>query len=340
MSILIDNDISSADNLYEVPIVLIILLSCCYGMISLTAIVGNFCVLLIVAISRRMRTVTNYFIANLAVADIVIGLFCIPFQFQAALLQRWVLPPFMCAFCPFVQVLSVNVSVFSLAAIALDRYRAVIYPLKAKTSKVSAKWIIVCIWIFSGISGMPYAIALRVTLIDTDTGNFSKPFCHNVGIPTPIWNIYNHALVCLQYFVPLSLISMMYIRIGLKLKDTKTPGNREGIRDDVILKNKKKVIHMLFVVVTLFGICWLPLQSYNILQEVLPQINKYKYINIIWFFCHWLAMSNSCYNPFIYAIYNERFKSEFRNRFGCCNKIFRLQHKDQKSLDSLSSRYA
>ncbi|GFY46699.1 hypothetical protein TNIN_197731 [Trichonephila inaurata madagascariensis] len=30
----------------------------------------------------------------------------------------------------------------------------------------------------------------------------------------------------------------------------------------------------------------------------------YKYINVIWFSCHWLAMSNSCYNPFIYAIYN------------------------------------
>lgn len=51
-----------------------------------------------------MRTVTNMFIANLAFADIIIGLFAIPFQFQAALLQRWNLPDVMCAFCPFVQV--------------------------------------------------------------------------------------------------------------------------------------------------------------------------------------------------------------------------------------------
>jgi leucokinin receptor len=42
-------------------------------------------------------------------------------QFQAALLQRWNLPHFMCAFCPFVQVLSVNVSVFTLTAIAVDQ---------------------------------------------------------------------------------------------------------------------------------------------------------------------------------------------------------------------------
>jgi hypothetical protein len=31
---------------------------------------------------------------------------------------------------------------------------------------------------------------------------------------------------------------------------------------------------------------------------------SYRYINIIWFCCDWLAMSNSCYNPFIYGIYN------------------------------------
>lgn len=47
---------------------------------------------------------TNFFIANLALADVIIGLFAIPFQFQAALLQRWNLPDFMCPFCPFFQV--------------------------------------------------------------------------------------------------------------------------------------------------------------------------------------------------------------------------------------------
>lgn len=51
-------------------------------------------------------------------------------QFQAALLQRWNLPEFMCAFCPFVQTVSVNVSVFTLTAIALDRNRAIINPLR------------------------------------------------------------------------------------------------------------------------------------------------------------------------------------------------------------------
>ncbi|KAG8265472.1 neuropeptide Y receptor activity protein [Homalodisca vitripennis] len=59
---------------------LIALLSVFYGTISVVAVVGNSLVMWIVATSRRIQNVTNCFIANLALADIVIGLFAIPFQ--------------------------------------------------------------------------------------------------------------------------------------------------------------------------------------------------------------------------------------------------------------------
>lgn len=61
---------------------------------------------------------------------------------------------------------------------------------------------------------------------------------------------------------------------------------------------------MLIIVVVIFGLCWLPLQLYNILYVTIPEINDYHFISIVWFCCDWLAMSNSCYNPFIYGIYN------------------------------------
>ncbi|KAH8033980.1 hypothetical protein HPB51_018491 [Rhipicephalus microplus] len=79
-----------------------------------------------------------------------------------------------------------------------------------------------------------------------------------------------------------------------------------------------KVTKMMFIVVAIFALCWLPYQTYNILTEIYPEINSYRYINVIWFCCHWLAMSNSCYNPFIYAIYSEKFNAEFQARIRCC----------------------
>jgi hypothetical protein len=65
---------------YEVSAGITVLLSFFYGSVSVMAVVGNCLVMWIVATSRRMQNVTNCFIANLALADIVIGLFVIPFQ--------------------------------------------------------------------------------------------------------------------------------------------------------------------------------------------------------------------------------------------------------------------
>ena len=67
-------------NPYEVSAGITALLSFFYGSVSVMAVVGNCLVMWIVATSRRMQNVTNCFIANLALADIVIGLFVIPFQ--------------------------------------------------------------------------------------------------------------------------------------------------------------------------------------------------------------------------------------------------------------------
>ncbi|KAK0180114.1 hypothetical protein PV327_005788 [Microctonus hyperodae] len=313
-----DNDTiyEDFDELYDVPVGIIFLLSICYGSISILAVAGNSLVMWIVATSRRMQSVTNCFIANLALADIVIGLFAIPFQFQAALLQRWNLPHFMCAFCPFVQVLCVNVSVFTLTAIAIDRHRAILNPLSARPSKLRAKIIIACIWTLSGVLAAPMAAALRVVFVAETSGGrlHLKPFCQNENMSENSMLTYRALLGFLQYLTPLSIISCVYTRMGLKLWGNRAPGNAQDLRDANLMKNKIKVIKMLVIVVALFAVCWLPLQTYNVLQYTFPEINEYRYINIIWFCCDWLAMSNSCYNPFIYGIYNEKFKREFKQR--------------------------
>jgi hypothetical protein len=94
------------------------------------------------------------------------------------------------------------------------------------------------------------------------------------------------------------------LKMAVKLWGSKTPGNAQDLRDITLLKNKKKVIKMLVIVVVSFCVAWFPLQTYNIVNVTWLEVNEYRYIHIIWFCCDWLAMSNSCYNPFIYGIYN------------------------------------
>ncbi|XP_016982927.1 RYamide receptor isoform X2 [Drosophila rhopaloa] len=322
------------ERLYAAPAEIVALLSIFYGGISIVAVIGNTLVIWVVATTRQMRTVTNMYIANLAFADVIIGLFCIPFQFQAALLQSWNLPWFMCSFCPFVQALSVNVSVFTLTAIAIDRHRAIINPLRARPTKFISKFIIGGIWMLALLFAVPFAVAFRVEKLterfreNNETFNVTRPFCMNKNLSDDQLQSFRYTLVFVQYLVPFCVISFVYIQMAVRLWGTRAPGNAQDSRDITLLKNKKKVIKMLIIVVVIFGLCWLPLQLYNILYVTIPEINDYHFISIVWFCCDWLAMSNSCYNPFIYGIYNEKFKREFNKRFAACFCKF------QTSLDA------
>lgn len=58
----------------------IILLSFAYGLITLFSIIGNLSIIYIVVYNRRMHSVTNYFICNLALADCLVACFAVPFQ--------------------------------------------------------------------------------------------------------------------------------------------------------------------------------------------------------------------------------------------------------------------
>lgn len=64
----------------------IILLSFAYGIISLLALIGNASIIYIVVHNRRMHSVTNYFICNLALADCLVACFAIPFQVHRLIL--------------------------------------------------------------------------------------------------------------------------------------------------------------------------------------------------------------------------------------------------------------
>ena len=90
-----NDTISSSGLLYQFPASLTCFFIILYVVTSIVAVTGN-CLVIYVVLRKRLKTVTNLFIANLALADVIIGTFAIPFQFQAILLQRWDLPPAMC----------------------------------------------------------------------------------------------------------------------------------------------------------------------------------------------------------------------------------------------------
>ncbi|TRZ00665.1 hypothetical protein DNTS_031672 [Danionella cerebrum] len=96
-------------------------LTLAYLFIFLLCMVGNVLVCLIVLENRRMRTVTNLFILNLAVSDLLVGVFCIPTTLVDNLITGWPFTNMVCKMSGLVQGMSVSASVFTLVAIAVDR---------------------------------------------------------------------------------------------------------------------------------------------------------------------------------------------------------------------------
>lgn len=241
--------------------------SCIVG-VPFCAIFGNSMVLWIVAKSKAMRSVTNLFISNIAISDISIGALSIPFQFQAALLQRWLLPHFLCPLCPTVQVVSLNVSTFTLVALSCDRHRAITSPLRPRISRRVAYTINAAIWLVSLVLAAPTFLAYRIEQSNDIVS------CRSSGLPLTFLQPYNHTLVVFQYIIPFCAISFFYTHMAIVLtSNIKSHDSRLQINSSRSIKSKKRVIKMLLIVIAIFAFCWLPFQLYNILQDIFPQIN-------------------------------------------------------------------
>lgn len=92
------------------------------GAFILFAIVGNILVILSVACNRHLRIPTNYFIINLAIADLLLSFTVLPFSATLEILGYWVLGRIFCDIWAAVDVLCCTASILSLCAISIDRY--------------------------------------------------------------------------------------------------------------------------------------------------------------------------------------------------------------------------
>ncbi|XP_013402806.1 RYamide receptor-like [Lingula anatina] len=277
-----------------------------YGLITLFGVGGNLTVCYIVVSNKRMRTVTNYFIVNLAISDIIMALLCIPMTFVASvLLQSWPFGDDLCRFVTYIQTVAVFLSAFTLVAISLDRYVAILYPLRPKPTKRAAMFAIAVVWALAFITPLPTAILSKVDeylscreMWKTDQQRFH----------------YSVAIMVLQYFLPLLALVITYARIAIAIWVKRPPGEAENKRDQRLAASKRKMVKTMITVVGVYTFCWLPIHSVTIALDLHPELHGY-YIFVIWIICHWLAMSNSCVNPIIYCWMNPKYQRGFLYAF-------------------------
>lgn len=122
-------NLSSADTHTSISLVSKTALGIGLSISGVIIILGNILVITAIGINRKLRTVTNYFVLSLAVADLTLGVIVLPFSLILQLEKRWLFGKIFCNIWAAADVLCCTASILSLCAISVDRYIGVTQPL-------------------------------------------------------------------------------------------------------------------------------------------------------------------------------------------------------------------
>ncbi|XP_059199117.1 cholecystokinin receptor [Centropristis striata] len=131
-----------------------------YSLIFFLSVFGNLLIIVVLTVNKRMRTVTNTFLLSLAVSDLMMAVFCMPFTLIPSILKDFIFGAAMCKIVSYLMGISVSISTFSLVAIAIERYSAICNPLKSRVwqTRSHAYRVIAATWVLAFVIMTPYPI--------------------------------------------------------------------------------------------------------------------------------------------------------------------------------------
>ncbi|XP_032629182.1 galanin receptor type 1 isoform X1 [Chelonoidis abingdonii] len=281
-----------------------------FGVIFALGVLGNSLVITVLARSKpgKPRSTTNIFILNLSIADLAYLLFCIPFQSTVYVLPTWVLGAVICKFIHYFFTVSMLVSIFTLSAMSVDRYLAIVHSRRASVLRVSRNALlgVGLIWALSIAMASPVAHHQR--LFHRDASN--QTFCWEQWPNPQHKKVYVVCTFVFGYLLPLLLISFCYAKVLNHLHKKLRNMSKKSEA------SKKKTAQTVLVVVVVFGISWLPHHVIHLWAEfgVFPLTQASFLFRVT---AHCLAYSNSSVNPIIYAFLSENFRKAYKQVFKC-----------------------
>ncbi|XP_060802554.1 trissin receptor [Amyelois transitella] len=188
-----------------------------YTIVFCCCFFGNLLVILVVTLSRRLRSITNFFLANLAVADLCVGVFCVFQNLTIYLIPSWVFGDFLCKMYQFVHSLSYTASIFILVVICTERYFAIIHPITCKQILTSTRLrlVILGVWITSALYSAP-----KFIWVETIPNNLGDGKMETICIisrrkyNSELFDMINFGLL---YVTPLCVMTVLYTRIAIGL---------------------------------------------------------------------------------------------------------------------------
>ncbi|TDH00435.1 hypothetical protein EPR50_G00188240 [Perca flavescens] len=285
--------------------------------IAFLSTVGNVLVCAAVGLNRKLHTVTNYFLVSLAVADICVGVIAIP----CAILTDIGLPRhnlYLCLLMLSVLIMFTQSSIFSLLAVAVERYVAIFMPFRYQVLMTprNAVLVILTTWLLAFIIGLVPLMGWYKT--PPESGN-----CFFVLVVDMTYMVYFNFFACV--LTPLVIMFLIYAHIFVMVKrqvrriasEQSGRGERQT-RAAVSMRREMKTATSLFLVLFLFTICWIPLHIINCFLLLCPHCPVPLELLLTAII---LSHANSAVNPFLYAYTMTAFRDTFKAIFMCCGTL-------------------
>ncbi|XP_026318662.1 QRFP-like peptide receptor [Hyposmocoma kahamanoa] len=311
------------DVFYRPDVVIIVL----YVAVLTASLSANTLLIFIVIKFQYMRSVTNIFLVNLSVADLLVTLFCMPVQIAKSVTLLWYFGEIMCKAVNYLQGVAVASSVFTITAMSVDRYLAITQSLRQPwmPSRRGACFLLAALWmvalaIFAPLLAVATVQKENIPLLSR-TRNGSLWVERGVEFCTETWpdsikkELYGAFSFILVYAIPGCIVVVSYSLMGRRLCSVlppfdQTEGSVNSQQRLRLVRERKRVAWILLLLAVLFALCWLP---YNILQ-LLIDVNavKVESMAIVLPYTLLLGHANSAINPIVYCLMTRNFRRSLR----------------------------
>ncbi|XP_039574915.1 prokineticin receptor 1 [Passer montanus] len=280
--------------------------------IMLVCGIGNFIFIAALARYKKLRNLTNLLIANLAISDFIVAIVCCPFEMDYYVVQQlsWEHGHVLCASVNYLRTVSLYVSTNALLAIAVDRYLAIVHPLKPRMNYQTATFLIALVWVISILVAIPSAYFATETVLFI-VKNQKKFFCGQIWpVDQQIYyKSYFLFIFGIEFVAPVITMTLCYARISQELWFKTVPGfQTKQIRKK--LQCRRKTVMVLMCILIAYVLCWAPFYGFTIVRDFFPTLLvKEKHYLTAFYIVRCIAMSNSMINTMCFvAVKNNTMK--------------------------------
>ncbi|XP_077998847.1 C-C chemokine receptor type 1-like [Glandiceps talaboti] len=298
--------------------------------VCVVGVFGNILVLAVYLQKKYRRSNASLYVLNLALGDLL-ALVVVAFHVTEFFRPTWPILwniDILCIIHRFMRYVGFNITVFTMVAIAIDRYFAICHPMKFRVSftLTRTKVILVILWVLALAASSPTLFMFKTiygSMNHGDTYEGKSAFACKLVLPYGKKSWFRHFKAfyfnLVLFYIPSILTLVLYIVIVVEVwKSTRGMLGQVKGNDGKDQKTSKfdkahwKTARTLMIVFFAYFMCYVLLCTYNLMFIYLPENAMHpmaKNVGLL------IPYANSCMNPIIYSFCNPQFRKACRRLF-------------------------